>query len=318
MSETLKPIYLSEDFNYIAVFLSFACMLRCTYCINHHGGDLVKKRWMSGEDWVRGLNRIVPRADLPITVQGGEPTVHKHFYELINGIDKRHPIDLLTNLEIDPDEFMRRIPPERMKRPSPYASIRVSYHKGQHDPIVLLKRVRYLLDHGYSLGVWVVDHPEYHEHTMEIGKIAKDMGIDFRLKEFLGPHNGRNYGTMRYPDAVNAQELRHCECKTSEFLIDPAGSIFRCHSDLYANRFPIGHILDGEPPKLLGQWAPCPVYGKCNSCDIKVKFNRFQEHGHSSVEIRGISEPYAPNQEYVNEVVNTYGKQDKSSLPLPP
>ena len=106
------------------------------------------------------------------------------------------------------------------------------------------------------------------------------------------------------------QQLRHCDCRTTEFLIDPAGFIFRCHSDLYANRFPIGHILDPELPKLLGQWVACPVFGKCNACDIKVKFNRFQEHGHSSVEIRNIGEPYAPNTEHVSEVVNTYGKQE--------
>ena len=313
MSQDLKPIVLPEQFNYIAVFLSFACMLRCGYCINHHGGDLVKKRWMPGEDWIRGLNRLTAR-DIPLTFQGGEPTVHKHFYQIINGIKPDLSMDLLTNLEVDPDEFMRRIPPERIKRGSPYASIRVSYHRGQQDPDVLLKRVRNLQDHGYSMGVWAVDHPEYMEETREVQKQAQGMGIDFRLKEFLGPYNGLNYGTMRYPEAMNAKSVRNCDCRTTEFLIDPGGSIFRCHSDLYANRFAIGHILDPEPPKLLGQWVPCAVYGKCNSCDIKVKNNRFQEYGHSSVEIRNISEPYAENKEYVEEVVNTYGKQD--SVPV--
>jgi len=314
MSDPLKPIVLPDNFNYIAAFLSFACTLRCSYCINHQGGNLVKKRWMSGEDWIRGLNRIVPRADLPITLQGGEPTVHKHFYDIVGGIDPKHPLDVLTNLEIDPDELMRRIPPGRIKRPSPYASIRVSYHKGQQDFLLLFKKVRYLLDHGYSVGVWVVDHPEYRDHTRMVREVAMDMGIDFRLKEFLGPYHGRDYGTMRYPEAVNAQQVRHCDCRTTEFLIDPAGSIFRCHSDLYANRFPIGHILDPELPKLLGQWAACDVFGKCNSCDIKVKFNRFQEHGHSSVEIRNIGEPYALNAEHISEVVNTYGKQQDTSV----
>jgi hypothetical protein len=314
MQDLLEPISLPENFNYIAAFLSFNCMLRCDYCINHHGGDLVKKRWMSGADWVRGLNRIVPRADLPITLQGGEPTVHKHFYDIVAGINPAHPIDLLTNLEIDPDELMRHIPPGRIKRSSPYASIRVSYHKGQQDALVLFKRVRYLLDHGYSVGVWAVDHPAFHDHTMSVKKMAEDMGIDFRLKEFLGPWGGHNFGTMRYPDAVNASELRHADCRTTEFLIDPSGFIFRCHSDLYANRFPIGHILDPEPAKLLGQWVPCAFFGKCNSCDIKVKFNRFQEHGHSSVEICNISGPYAPNKERTEEIVNTYGKQDAAAI----
>ena len=30
---------------------------------------------------------------------------------------------------------------------------------------------------------------------------------------------------------------------------------------------------------------PCDVYGHCNPCDIKVKTNRFQEFGHTSVQI---------------------------------
>ena len=310
MNDDLKPIALPERFNYIAVFLSFACTLRCGYCINHHGGDLVKKRWMSGEDWIRGLNRITGGADIPLTLQGGEPTVHKHFYQIVEGLKVERPIDLLTNLELDPDEFMRRIPPERMKRDSPYASIRVSFHRGQQEEDPLLKRVKYLQDHGYSIGIWVVDHPEYMDLTREVQKKAQDMGIDFRLKEFLGPYGGTNYGTMRYPEAVNATQVRDCECRTSELLIDPAGYIFRCHSDLYAGRLPVGNILDPEPPTSLGKWLPCAVYGKCNSCDIKVKNNRFQQYGHSSVEVRSIGEPYAENKEYVEEVVNTYGKQD--------
>lgn len=313
MHEELKPIVLPDSFNYIAAFLSFACMLRCSYCINHHGGDLVKKRWMSGEDWVRGLNRLVsPGNSIPITLQGGEPTVHKHFYQIVQGLKPQLSIDLLTNLEVNAEYFMNHIGPERIKRDAPYASIRVSYHRGQQDPDVLLKRVRLFLDKGYHVGVWAVDHPEYMDETREVQAKAQEMGIDFRLKEFLGPFNGRNYGTMRYPEAVNAPALRRCDCRTTEFLIDPGGHIFRCHSDLYAGRFPLGHILDAEPPKLLGQWVPCAVYGKCNSCDIKVKNNRFQEYGHSSVEIRAIGESYAANTEHVQEVVNTYGKQDSA------
>lgn len=265
---------------------------------------------MSGDDWIRGLNRLETKTSIPLTFQGGEPTVHKNFYKIIQSIRPDLKIDLLTNLEVDSDFFMSQIPPERIKREAPYASIRVSYHRGQQDPDVLLKRVKYFLDRGYHIGIWAVDHPDYMNETRQVQQRAQSMGIDFRLKEFLGPHKGKNYGTMRYPEAVNASAIRSCDCRTTEFLIDPSGAIFRCHSDLYANRSMIGHILDPEPPELLGQWVPCRVYGKCNSCDIKVKTNRFQEYGHSSVEIRAISDPIGINTEYVEEVVNTYGKQD--------
>jgi len=266
---------------------------------------------MDGKDWIKGLNRIVTRPDLPLTIQGGEPTVHKDFYTVINGIRQDSPIDLLTNLEVEEDKFAQAISPDRIRRNSPYASIRVSYHHGQSNYERSLSRVLHLAQLKYSIGVWEVDHPDYHGAVIYRQQRAHSLGIDWRLKEFLGPHGGKVYGTMRYPNAVNDTQLRKVNCRTTELLIAPDGHVFRCHSDLYANRYPIGHILDSAfTQEKLGQWTKCDVYGKCNSCDIKVKTNRFQEYGYSSVEVKDIQTPHASNNEYVEEVVNTYGKQD--------
>lgn len=306
----LSEIVIPESINYIAVFLTFSCQLRCSYCINHHGGDLVKGRRLDAEDWIKGLNRIVARPDLPITLQGGEPTVYKGFYEVVNGIRQDTPIDLLTNLEVDASTFERNIPNIRLRRLSPYASIRVSYHHGQSDFKKTTERVKYLHDQGYSIGIWEVDHPAYHGEVIHRQQVAHSMGIDYRLKEFLGPYEGEVHGTMRYEGAVNSHWLRHCECRTSELLIDPSGNIFRCHSDLYANRSSIGSLLDPDfDASRLNQWKACAVYGKCNSCDIKVKTDRHQRYNWTSVEIKNISAPYAKNNEYVKEIENTYGKQ---------
>ena len=312
MTETKLPnIVLPAAFNYIAVFLTFACTLRCTYCINHHGGDLVKGRKLDGDDWIRGLNRLTAREDLPITIQGGEPTVHRDFYKIVNGIRNDTHIDLLTNLEVDWAVFKSNIEHTRLKRNAPYASIRVSYHHGQSDFTKTIERVSKLQESGFSIGIWEVGHPEYLGDVYKRQSLAVQLGIDYRIKEFLGPHKGEVLGTFRYEEAVDSTSLRHCDCRTSELLIAPDGGIFRCHSDLYANRYSVGHILDPNyTGASLGQWSPCAVYGKCNSCDIKVKYDRFQKHGHSSVEIRNISASHAKNTQYVTHVVNTYGKQD--------
>lgn len=305
----LPQLVLPDSFNYIACFLTFSCQLRCTYCINHHGGNLVKDRRMPGEDWIKGINRLViPHPDLPVTLQGGEPTTHKDFYKIVNGIRADIPIDVLTNFEVDVERWIGEISPERLRRPSKYASIRVSYHHGQSRQEELFPRVYRALQKGFHIGIWEVGHPDYYSDVLKRQKIAQDMGIDYRVKEFLGPWKGVNHGTFRYDKAVNAAELRNCLCKTSELLIDPKGSIFRCHSDLYADRGSIGNIM-GSESCTLGAWRFCEVMGKCNSCDVKLKTNRHQEHGHSSVEIKDISTPYAKNDEYVKEVVNTYGKR---------
>ncbi len=308
----MSPLELPSRMNYVAAFLTFACQLRCPYCINHHGGDLVKGRRMSGKEWVQGLNRLTLPPDLPITLQGGEPTVHKDFYEIVQGIKPELNIDLLTNLEFDVDEFMAKVPASRMRRDAPYASIRVSYHRGQSELDILLVKAAAMQRNGYSIGIWAVDHPDYHAETLEAQQRAQSVGLDFRLKEFLGPWKGQEYGTFKYVDAVNSANLRFCDCTTSELLIAPNGFIHRCHSDLYANRMPIGDLLGSRNP-LIGSVLPCAVYGKCNSCDIKVKTNRFQEGGHSSVEIRNISEPYAHNKDIVDTPKNTYGQKDQKA-----
>ena len=57
----LPPIKLPLKFNYIAAFLTFSCQLRCSYCINHHGGNLLKG---ASYEW-RGLDTGVAPITLP-------------------------------------------------------------------------------------------------------------------------------------------------------------------------------------------------------------------------------------------------------------
>ncbi|MBP9822369.1 MAG: radical SAM protein [Candidatus Pacebacteria bacterium] len=302
----LRPIVLPDNSTYIAAFLTFNCQLRCPYCINFHGDDLIKNRRLSGKDWIKGLNRLVTRPNLPITLQGGEPTVHKNFYEIVDGVKTESRLELLTNLEIDITKFRSLVPAHRFMRGDGYPAIRVSYHHGQSDFENLVDKVLHLSRRGYSIAIWEVGHPDFIVDVAKRKHLAKQLGVDYRIKEFLGPWKGKNYGTMGYPDAVNSGRLRSCECRTSELLIAPDGNIFRCHSDLYSGRGPIGNILDPEPPEL-GQWRHCSVFGKCNSCDIRVQAKPYKAVGHTSVEIKNISTPQGittPN----NTVRNTYGK----------
>ena len=80
----MKEIIIPKTYNYIGVFLTLACNYRCSYCINYFEDGKFNKHLIGGEDWVKGLNRIVSRDDLPLTLQGGEPTMHKDFIFIVN------------------------------------------------------------------------------------------------------------------------------------------------------------------------------------------------------------------------------------------
>ena len=271
-------ISVPKSYNYISAFLTFACNMNCSYCINK-SGELYDYTPMSGAEWIKGLNNIENR-DIPITLSGGEPTVHPDFYDIANGVERDK--DLLTNGNFNVDYFIKNIKYYKFYREhSPYACIRFSYHPGITNLRELLDKAKYLKNRGYLVGIWAVKHPDYEDDVDNALRIAEDdYHLDFRIKEYLSS----THGTYKYPEALDGV-AKSCECKPSELLIAPDGRLFRCHRDLYAGENSYGHILfDNEC--IPSYFMPCDNMGQCNPCDIKQKFNRFQEEGHCSVEIK--------------------------------
>jgi hypothetical protein len=180
---------------------------------------------------------------------------------------------------------MRQIAPERIKRDAPYASIRVSYHPEVMNIEELAARVIMLKDAGYNIGIWGVLHPKWGKEVLLAQAYCQSRDIDFRTKEFLGDYEGVLHGTYAYQDACSRQTKKRVCCRTSELLIGPEGNIYRCHADLYGNRNPVGHLLDPSF-KCSTEFLECNDFGGCNPCDVKLKTDRFQQNGHTSVEIR--------------------------------
>jgi MoaA/NifB/PqqE/SkfB family radical SAM enzyme len=281
----MKSIIMPSSYNYIGVFLTFACPLNCSYCINNFEERVKGRNNIPGTEWVRLLNRIESPPDLPVTLQGGEPGMHPDLIYIINNLKPELTIDILTNLQFDIDEFVKKVNPQRVKRPAPYASIRVSYHPQTMDLDDTISRTLKMLKAGFSIGIWSVLDPVYESQIREAEEKCLGCGIDFRTKELLGKYRGKIYGTYRYADACSMKFKKRVLCKTTELLVDPAGFIFRCHHDLYKKINPIGSLFNPNF-QIQDIYRDCDNFGFCNPCDIKVKTNRFQQYGHTSVSIR--------------------------------
>lgn len=285
-------------YNYIALFLTLNCNLSCPYCINLNESNATRKSVMRShitpEEWLDFIERLELydengqwREDIPLTLQGGEPTTYKGFYTLVNGIPDKFKLDLLTNFMFNVDEFIDKIPASKFTRDAKYAAIRVSYHPGQNTIDDLIKKHHKMRDAGFYVGIYSVATPQNLAHIKEVQELCKKEDIDFRLKEYLGFDGTSWHGTYKYLEAISQSVNRYCTCKTSELLVGPNGDVYRCHSDLYESRTPIGSILDSQF-QIKDIYRPCYVFGHCNPCDIKVKTNRFQEFGHTSVDIQDI------------------------------
>ena len=281
--------------NYIAFFLTLACNLKCKYCINMHGSTSIagqiNRIQLSADEWINAANRLVLRNDLPLTLQGGEPTLHKGFYRIVNEVNPDIRMDLMTNLMFDVDEFIANVPVWRFIREAPYAPIRISYHPGQNDIEELIAKTEKLQKAGFRIGLYGIEHPhqQVRSHILATQERCQKLGLDFRLKEFLGEHDKVMYGTFKYDGCVSGETTRACECRTTEIIVDPSGLVYKCHADLYSGRNPIGHILDDDfSADRIDEFRHCDSYGTCNPCDVKVKTNRYQVSGHTSVEIRKV------------------------------
>lgn len=292
----MNPVTMGHRYNYVAYFLTLACNLKCPWCINldedGSRSEQAGRGKMTPDEWVEAANRLVLRDDLPLTLQGGEPTLHEGFYTIVNNVKKEIKMDLLTNMMFDVDEFIQEVPVWRFTRQAQYAPIRVSFHPGQNDIDDLINKTHRLQRAGFSVGIYGIEHPDQdiYKEVLAAKERCEQHGIDFRVKQFLGEWNGKLYGTFKYEGSVDGDEIKKCRCRTSELIVDPAGYVFRCHADLYKAREPIAHILDESfSEEQLDVFRPCDSYGRCNPCDVKVTTNRFQQHGHTSVEIKDLS-----------------------------
>ena len=291
MKSTLSQIRLPTETDYIGVYLTNKCFLACPYCITNQADAFINVRHydeLQPEEWIAGLNRLVLPANVPVTFEGGEPFLYKGIWTLLENV--RHKIDILTALppQVTVEKFKQLKSLDWNSRPSPYPTIRVSYHHGQNDYRELIGRIRSLQE-VVSIGLYHIEHPDYPQLTQEIRREADEAGIEFRTKAFLGTWQDKLYGQYKYPDACVGQQPthKHVLCRNSVFPIAPNGDVYRCHSDLYSGYAGgvIGNLLDQEL-NMDFHYRDCDHYGTCSPCDVKIKTNHLQQFGYTSIDVK--------------------------------
>ncbi len=288
----LKTIVVPADYDYVGIYLTDECFLRCPYCItNHHRSDFIGRKPVNSltpKKWIQALNRLVLPKNVSITFQGGEPFLYKGIWEILDNI--RHKVDILTALPpfLGKKSFLKLKSLDWNKRKSPYPTIRVSFHKGQNDFKELVGRIAEL-DDFLNIGLYYLNHPAITETEIVAMKdYAKKKDVELRSKEFLGIYNGKIYGAIKYPGSADGKSQGvTVYCKNTVVPVAPDGEIYLCHSDLYFNRRDrsLGNILDSEFVFPEGH-LPCLNFGLCSECDVKIKTNHHQEYGYTSVNIR--------------------------------
>lgn len=254
---------LPNSYNYIGAFLTLRCNFKCSYCINWKFHSFQE---MSGNEWIFAINRT--ETSLPFTLQGGEPTLHRDFYKILNGINKK--VHLLTNLSFNVEKFIGEVPIDVFDYSRSFAPIRVSYHGETHSITKLIKEIEQLRENGFRIGLYIVENPVNFE-TIELLKQWNIDWLDFQTKPLLS-----NIPIM---DSLS----KVAGCRTKELLISSDGNIYKCHRDLYKGKLSIGNICTIEEMEYCHR--VCNRANECHPCDLKLKRDRFGNEGYRSVEI---------------------------------
>ena len=288
----MNRILVPQDYDYVGIYLTDKCFLKCAYCMtSHHGAEFLNKHCavhFYAAEWICGLNRFILPKDVPISLQGGEPFLYRGIWEILENVT--HKVDIMTALPpgLTREHFLKLKTLDWNRRPAPYPTIRVSYHKGQNDFKELVDRIASLND-ILSIGLYYLTHPSISDEEIAAMKLyAKEKGVELRAKDFLGLYQGKMYGELKYPGSVDGQcKGSTVYCRNTVVPVASDGRIYRCHSDLYFNREErsLGNILDDrfEFPQ---EHRACSFFGLCSECDVKIKTNHLQEYGYTSVDIR--------------------------------
>lgn len=269
---------------YWSAFLTFNCNGNCGYCIQHICKDefrqarsAYEENKLSGEEWIAFYNNLQRWRGNTLGIIGGEPTLHKDFFDIVNGVTGYYKT-VTTNMAT----------PEILKfgdKIEDTANIRIntSYHPHLLSVDEFSSRVHLLRSQGFYVEqVAVVDTPmtDYRRvHTELLGR-----GIASNPQTFMGILNGEMFpqpdsdiakdhgetGIRDWPvfkEGFSCKEKNQVVCSSGRFLVAPDGGIYRCHYQLYSKTDAQGDVRTGEFPEEQ-DYRLCGDYGFCNPCDF--------------------------------------------------
>lgn len=254
------------------VYLTARCNFACDYCIQK--GRIVpgtpRRPWgrydeLPGHAWVEALNAMPVRPEHTLILTGGEPTLHRDFYEIATGL-KGYRIDLTSNLSFDVDRFVRELQAAGVTF---YSSFH-TYHPKFMEPEEFVEKARLLRAAG------VIENPVFslldldrfphfrdEEHDANIRRfveIARARGLPFQRNEFRGNHMGA-------PFAHEARATMRCTSGWVNFA--PNGDIYNCQYHLEAGIDCFGNVTRIAECRRLprfGEFFACPDFGLCDPC----------------------------------------------------
>lgn len=177
--------YIHHDME-CAIELLTTCNYHCEFCSGPRMQKAIRRGYSQDD-----INKVISffnnsNKTWLIGMSGGEPSIHPHFYTLIDSLKDNHYFYFFSNLTLDIDKFINTIPPERVQ------CFKASLHKeGNVDEF--LEKFDILFKKGYNPILIMVSTPDTFDIIEKVSRISKEKGYSFNLSTLEGPYQGKNY-----------------------------------------------------------------------------------------------------------------------------
>ncbi|MEM2175393.1 MAG: radical SAM protein, partial [Candidatus Micrarchaeia archaeon] len=182
--------------------ITYRCNYKCSYCV--FGGAATRRQSnysienitnFSVSDIINSWEKIFESyKSCHIHLAGGEPFIYPNIFEILEEISKIHTWECSTNFFFDPENLIKRIPPDRVR-------LGLSFHPEFTTFETFFLKTKILKEAGYEVWVNYVAYPPY-IHNMEFYKEKfAEIGIVMSILPFKGEYRGR-----QYPESYNEDE----------------------------------------------------------------------------------------------------------------
>lgn len=253
--------------------IHWVCNYRCPYCWFYGKWEYLKGQnlYPAVEQLVRFWKNIYSKyGKAKISITGGEPFLYPNFTELIKELSQLHMIEIVTNLSIDIDNFIKEANLENLEiRPSFHPlfadfdtfverAIALKVKKPEQNISYLawppqIKQLRFLQDKFLKFGISIFTQPFYGEYK---GTRYPDSYTD-EEKNIIAPFLGNRGGKTFQVEPIKTRG-KPCAAGQRYAVIHPDGKVLRCGglNSLSPDKAIIGNLLD-EDFELLREPLPC-------------------------------------------------------------
>lgn len=252
--------------------IHWICNYRCPYCWFYGKWVELKRhnRNLTIEELMKGWKNIYEKYGIvKISITGGEPFLYPNFVELIKELSQIHRVEIITNLFIDIQRFIKDINSENVK-------VNPSFHPLFADLDKFIKKTCLLKENGLlqcvSYLAWPPQIAKINYYTEKFNQYE----ISISIQSFFGEYKG-----VRYPDGYTELEKqiilpqigerggkpfqteplntkgKLCAAGHRYGVIHPDGTVLRCgginSSEVVSS---VGNLFE-EGFKLFDESSPC-------------------------------------------------------------